>query len=298
MSGLIEEIQRDALDVAVPIEALLKRVKLAAAKLQLGEIESWINAELSGYSDDVPSYREVTGEPIMLNPVNGLWIPILTRDRETADRICRIHVRESVSSLRTVLADKENSTPFIPYGPLFAAWLFKRLDFPPTRSGVRITSGNVAQILDKVRDLVLDWAIKMEAKGVVGDGLSFAGGEISKAQHAMQNIHINNIENMAGNIGYGNQSGDIHFSRSDVGELTQIFENISDAVVHLKEVGVNDASLSALLKSAHAELSNKDPSKKAIKKILEEMKTILSGAAGNVVGAGALALIGRALSLI
>ena len=39
MASLIEQIQRDALDRTVPVSTLLRRVKLAAAKLGLGAVE-------------------------------------------------------------------------------------------------------------------------------------------------------------------------------------------------------------------------------------------------------------------
>jgi hypothetical protein len=50
--GLIAEIQRDALDQSAQVVSLLRKVKLAAAKLQLPSLEEWVECELKGYECD------------------------------------------------------------------------------------------------------------------------------------------------------------------------------------------------------------------------------------------------------
>lgn len=57
MNGLIIEIQKSCLDENVSVEALLRRVKLAAAKLKLGDLESWVDSELNGYDGELPPHR-------------------------------------------------------------------------------------------------------------------------------------------------------------------------------------------------------------------------------------------------
>jgi len=79
MAGLIEEIQRDAIDRTVPVATLLRKVKLAAAKLKLPALEEWVESELNGYSGAVPDYRKAKGQPRAFNPYNG-WIPIVLDD--------------------------------------------------------------------------------------------------------------------------------------------------------------------------------------------------------------------------
>ena len=52
-SGLIEEIQREALDASVSVGGLLRKVKLAAAKLRLAKVEQWVDSELKGYGERI-----------------------------------------------------------------------------------------------------------------------------------------------------------------------------------------------------------------------------------------------------
>src|SRR4051812_11079501 len=73
---LLEQIQRDAIDPNVRVSDLLRRVKLAAAKLDLGAVEDWVDHELNGYKAEVPAYREVHGYLMAFNPFRG-WIPVV-----------------------------------------------------------------------------------------------------------------------------------------------------------------------------------------------------------------------------
>jgi AbiTii len=103
MTGLIEEIQRDALDPKSPISALLRKVKVAATKLNLPPTERWVDRELSGYNNAtaLPAYRELIGHPRALNPYRG-WIPILLGNKELDQMLASCGVRESVASLECI----------------------------------------------------------------------------------------------------------------------------------------------------------------------------------------------------
>src|SRR5215510_7491579 len=73
MPSIMEEIQKDTLDHNVPVSVLLRKVKLAAAKLGLPTVEGWVDKELKGYSggDEVPDYRKVTGTPVARGVIGG-----------------------------------------------------------------------------------------------------------------------------------------------------------------------------------------------------------------------------------
>ncbi|MBA4043590.1 MAG: hypothetical protein C0471_04105 [Erythrobacter sp.] len=66
MVGLVEELQRDALDTNVRVDQLLRKVKLAAVKLGLSDALLWVDEELNGYQDreELPDYRKTRGQTI------------------------------------------------------------------------------------------------------------------------------------------------------------------------------------------------------------------------------------------
>ena len=83
MTSLVTELQREALDRSVPAADLLRKALVAARKLKIEGIQSWLKSELNGYSnsEEIPEYRSVHGEIKALNPYNGLWMPIMFPDR-------------------------------------------------------------------------------------------------------------------------------------------------------------------------------------------------------------------------
>jgi hypothetical protein len=167
MTGLIEEIQRDALDNKIPIENLLRRVKLAAAKLQLPSVEAWVEQELAGYATTVPEYRKAYGQPAAWNPYHG-WQPVQVTISEISDLISEAQVGQSISSLRDLLENGSGDGVLhfpIPAG--LVAELNKVMNYQTARMVIQISRGHIVGILDHVRNMVLDWAIEMERKGVV-----------------------------------------------------------------------------------------------------------------------------------
>ena len=78
MTGLVLELQRNALDKSVDVTDLLRKAKVVSKKLGIVETEGWIELELSGYPDDestIPYYREISGTLRAHNPYHG-WQPL------------------------------------------------------------------------------------------------------------------------------------------------------------------------------------------------------------------------------
>ena len=77
MSGIVLELQREALSKDANIESLLRKAYVIAKKLKLKEFEDWIQLEQNGYgSREVPEYRYVQGQIKARNPYYG-WIPVV-----------------------------------------------------------------------------------------------------------------------------------------------------------------------------------------------------------------------------
>jgi AbiTii len=112
MASIIEQIQRDAVNDQVPVSTLLRKVKLAAAKLRLGTVEDWVESELNGYKSPVPDYRMARGRPMSQNPVRG-WEPIGGHIEQLSTRA----VGESVAAIEqlTRSAAAANSTLHLSY---------------------------------------------------------------------------------------------------------------------------------------------------------------------------------------
>lgn len=86
MSSLVEELQRDALDHRVRLSDLLRKAKTIAVKLDLPELEKWVQNELNGYQSgaDVPDYRVIIGQLQGFNPFHG-WRPVQFNSTDRAE---------------------------------------------------------------------------------------------------------------------------------------------------------------------------------------------------------------------
>jgi hypothetical protein len=195
VASIIEQIQRDALDHGVTVSSLLRRVKLAATKLGLDDIELWVEKELNGYgSSDLPKYRIVHGRPMAHHPYRG-WEPIGGHIEKLGVR----HVAQSIASLEELAKAPNDATIHFP----FPDSVMKRLNDYNDTAGwpavLEVDRSTIVGILDCVRTLVLDWALKMEKTGVLGTEVSFDAAEKVKVQGAETIISIGSIGSFAAN---------------------------------------------------------------------------------------------------
>src|SRR6266404_4299633 len=77
MSSAIHNLQKAILDPNQSLTQLLRQTKLIAAKLNLEDVEKWVDLELNGYPPETepPKYREFTTESLMIhNHYRGGWV--------------------------------------------------------------------------------------------------------------------------------------------------------------------------------------------------------------------------------
>ncbi|NKM26783.1 AbiTii domain-containing protein [Rhizobium laguerreae] len=153
MAGLVEEIQRDALNPGVGVSTLLRKVKLAAVKLQLPAIEAWVEAELNGYVENLPAYRKFQGIPKAFNPLRG-WIGIQAT-AEVYEKISETTTYQSVAQIEDLLSDKTETTFQTPMNRNLVDALNSgmRVQFP--QMSVFVGRSDLAGVLDNVRNMVL-----------------------------------------------------------------------------------------------------------------------------------------------
>jgi hypothetical protein len=173
--SLIEQLQLGAVDGAAPITDLLRRAKLAAAKLGVADFAAWVDLELTGYADEetVPSYRRVHGHLKFLNPVRG-WCPILGLS------VLEQSVFQPVSEL-SALAKSESSFLTMTVPDEIWRMVCQNLGF---NCDVKFhcSPTELHGVIEAVRNNVLEWTLKLEKAGIRGDGLSFTQAEAKAAQ--------------------------------------------------------------------------------------------------------------------
>lgn len=290
MSGLIIEIQQGCLDDSISVESLLRRVKLAAAKLKLGDLEKWVDNELNGYqSNEIPEHRILQGEPVAWDPHSG-WTPIQVRDGDLPDLLSTAHLFQSVGSLRDLTSNSGNDLYRVPIAPILVSKINEAMNCPAAKIEIEIPRGGIVGVIEFVRNQVLDWSIEMEKNGVLGEGLTFNTKEIESAKTSMNTYIFGSIGNFAGNIGDGNTSGDITLTTANTTEIRGKLQQLLDATPQLVAAGAND-SLRATIDAAIVETEKSEPDQSKLKVLVQGLRTALAGAAGNLTAEGAMAVV-------
>lgn len=198
MPSLVEELQRDALDAKVGIADLLRKALVVATKLNLRKFRWWVEKELDGYvSGDVPNYRVVMGAVKALNPFRG-YIPFICEDAELARTISMRHERSPIGTIQELI-ERGESSYVCNFDPQLQNLLMQGHEFPmlPT---LHISRSAYVRIVESVRNELLRWSLKLEADGIVGDGMSFSQEEkataAEKAEELSPSVNITVIGTM------------------------------------------------------------------------------------------------------
>jgi hypothetical protein len=293
MASLVEQLQAEAMDLSVPVVTLLLKTKALATKLDLQELLEWANREISGYAqtDDIPPYRMVQGEYKAWNPYHG-WQPILF------PKSVKIPATRGVTS---AIGEIEGYSPVKGEGvavsirPEEKAHLVAALQFP-TDVVWLANSANVQDIPGKVRNLILEWSLKLEKLGIKGEGLTFSPVEKTKAESS--SITIGSIHNFAGNIGQDAGQSSIQATQASTSflDLDTIRALAAQINEHANELPTQSSSVVRHeLQDLDKELRSSEPNQSKVRAALASIKSALEGAAGNLIASGILAEVAKIL---
>jgi hypothetical protein len=260
----------------------LRRVKFTATKLGLGSVEDWVEQELNGYQGRPPEYRLVHGTPMALNPIRG-WMPM----GGSVEKVNRVPNYEAVSALESLINSNETGVMRVRYPDRICEQFDQMNGVKGWNYALEIPSSELSRILDRVRTLVLDWALALERAGIMGSEANFNETEKEKAHAATTTINIGTIGNFAGNLGQGNVGGNASVK---LDQAQQIVGQLKPHIGTLIEAGADAklldrmAELEEALKKPHADESQ-------IRGLLTDVRNALSGAVGNLVASGAISAL-------
>ena len=258
---------------------------LAAKKLKQEEFESWIKLELNGYprptkldSGDLkgaemilpqdawkqlPEYRWVPGTwQIRLN-VDGRRI-VTKLHSELARQLKKMPVHISISEIERIATTNETSTAIQVYdmarvvpagGNDYDAFFW-------------VATHYYQRILNTARNIILDWTLKLEAGGILGEGLAFSTEEKQTASNFTFNIKQL--------IQQGGTEMNVEISNSTVGLLNAgeiLAESITANVSTLNDSNQQQIA-EALRILTDAVKSSQDFSSQVQTEILEQLQLI------------------------
>jgi AbiTii-like protein len=296
MGSLVEELQFAAQDSSVSVLELLRKAKFLAVKLGVSDLLAWVEHEQKGYGqDEVPPYRQIVGPVEAFDPVAG-WKPVFFEDQEVQRIVSQPHkLGMAVVEIERGLSDSRDTDLFVPLQSELRYSLMRRLNV--SEIGYSISRGSAHGIIEAVRNVILDWSLKLEAAGVKGDGLTFSQEEKKKAQSPQATIQIGRVENL-GAIATDNAGRIIVNANQRAGfEIAEVRSLVASINQHLSELPSHRREpIAHELRGIDAELEKAGPDQSKISSALRSIRRLLEGIVGNLIATGISAEITRLVS--
>lgn len=292
MSGIVLELQREALDKSTRVSDLLRKALLVARKLKVVDLESWILSELNGYSkgSTVPDYRWVSGEIKTFNPYNGMWIPIMFHESQSKIQrdLTRRQCNQAIAEIESLLSTIKDGQLSMTYSTEVQTNFIKvfDLDSPPV---LIVPESRLHGITDTVRTTILDWALKLEEEGIVGDNLSFSEEDRKAASHIVFNIGTMSNSQIQAETSHSQQA--ITKLLVDPKTILDFIEKARTSITELHLEKMESDELASELDTLEAQAKSPKPKKNILHESLKSVRTILEGAAGKIVADGLINVI-------
>lgn len=281
MTALVPELVNMASDPAVTTTQLLRRALVIANRLGVPDIVSWIDSELNGYKGKVPGYRIIRGRLMADNPFHGL-IPLLVDNNKGLEMLTIHPEPQSIPELERMVDKTERRTITRHFPAETEARLMRGMEVP-LQPLLKFTPVQVNGIIEKVRNRILEWALDLETRGILGEGMTFTQREKQMMQE--QHIHISGVT--GSQIQIGSNSSSQHQANQKTGD-TAALKSVADALLAALEQSnlVGDAAdeLRAEIATLKAQAASPKPKWAIVKESAKCVKTIVEGAAGNVLG--------------
>lgn len=200
--SLVLQLQELALAADADLPNLLHRALIVATKLNLERFGAWVRLELDGYPNgiDLPAYRLLKGQLSYHNPFHGTQRASLD-DPEMQERLTQAPMRDSVARIVHLLSNNNPSKGAV------------RCTFPPAMQQVLqgvfqeplefylvVGSHQLKGVLDSVKTELLDWTLRLERDGIVGEGMRFTESEREKAAKGEDKLTPTIILNFIGRM--------------------------------------------------------------------------------------------------
>lgn len=296
MSGLVVDLQSDALNPKVRCSDLLRKALVVSRKLNVQSIEDWLRSELNGYQDnsEIPEYRRISGSFKVWNPYRG-WQPLYFQDAKQAELLSSNKNGQPISELESLIEKDNSGFLQIHFPPHIENQLLRGMQVP-LQPSLHVSPTEIIGILDAVRNSVLEWALELEKQGIFGEGMSFSSEEKKAASSVTYQI--------THNIGTMQHSQIQHDSPHAFQTMSSgpNLEAIAAFINSLREaknaIGLTEqasAELDAEIATIETQIASPKPKQPIIQEALQSVRSILEGVAGSTIASGLLAALAALL---
>lgn len=234
--SIVLQLQSECLDKDKDLQSLLRKALLISSKLKLLDFKEWISNELKGYKENtsVPEYRVVPQRLKFFNPYHG-WISAQLSS-ELEELIGTVSLPQSVTELEHLLLTADDTLSISPSASQASA--LRDTFTTDFEAAFFLSKTSVHGIVETVRSLLLEWTLKLEEDGIIGDeNMIFTTEEKQSAQ----NINIQQFSGIlgditsTGNVSTGNHTSNTYNQQLINEEVDKLIEKIGTSDIENKE---------------------------------------------------------------
>ena len=299
MSWIILEIQQEALDPNVSVAGLLRKALVAATKLAVPAFADWLGKELNGYPDgnNLPAYRHARGGYMIQDPYRGNWIPIQFEDPRLVPLTSSQPILKSAAELESLLrAQSPGHALVIPVPVGLQAQLCEITGYQG-QVAFFVDPSQLDRVLNGIRNAVLNWTLRLEQDGIVGEDLGFSTQEktIAANSHYTVNNFYGDLTNTQVQQNSVDSRQEMTVSSPLSSEILSLVRELSAAKDSLGLETSAIAELRAEIATLAAQARSPKPKNSILLSSLESIRQILVAAAGGV-GAHLLVQVGELIT--
>jgi hypothetical protein len=290
--SLLREIQNDLARPDADVVTVLRKCKILAARLNSVELTHWVDSELNGYgeAEPIPEYRllraQCYGDFMNIRwraehqPIHPIAVP--EEHRETF--FAPIQFREGITTAMA-FASADGATID---EPLIAIMVKRHQVMYPQMECMsawkKISATQFQQLIDAVKNRVLDFSLKIEAENPSAGEASPNSQPVAKEklQPLVQNTFYGPVGNVAQNSDHFSQSSGT--LRAD--DLSRLVRELTQ---HIDELGLNDREkqrADAQIAILRTELAG-EPDPAIITQAGRTLRNITEGAIGSLIATAA-----------
>ena len=156
-----------------------------------------------------------------------------------------------------------------------------------TEVQIHLSYGQVYNVVDAVRNFVLNWSLELEKAGILGTDMTFSAEEKKEAAPITQQFFAQNI-GVVGNVTdqaqvANEQNATMSFSL-DVTQVRDFAAQIRESLALLPDD--ERARVEPALTDLEGELANDVPNQSRLRELLGSIRSVCEGAAGNLTAQG------------
>ena len=275
---IVHELQKKALTDNIAISDLLRNAYAVAVKLNLIDFEQWLKNELNGYSNEneLPEYRFIKGIMRSYNPVYG-WIDVTVSNNRLIHALENLPIIDKISKVENLAKSEQDLYRQLP--PEMAR-SFAQNNFG-MQAVIFFSKQQFHGIVGSVRTKVLDWALFLEQKEIVGEEMTFNEKERAIAPNIMINNFVSSVTKAPIQQGTGNTMS-IEHCENDFDNMKFLVSEIKKLIDAMPQ-GAEKETLQADIASVECQLKSPNPKMEIIKELFSSARNILEGTFGSLI---------------